>query len=202
MAFIPGFPHAILVLFGPQGAGKTTPQRLLKSLIDPSALKVLSAPDSQKEFVQLAMHHYFFFFDNLTFIQEWLSNCLSRAVTGDGFSKRELFSDDDDIIYSFQRIVALNGITLVAQKADLLERSILLGLERIPKNKRRTEKEFWKTFEQKKPYLLGAIFDSVAEAIKRYPNIQLTEHPRMADVMDWGCAIAETLGYTQEQFIQ
>src|SRR5258708_22920593 len=98
MAFIPGFPHAILVLFEPQGAGKTTPQRLLKSLIDPSALKVLSAPDSQKEFVQLAMHHYFFFFDNLTFIQEWLSNCLSRAVTGDGYTVGKLFLNECKII--------------------------------------------------------------------------------------------------------
>lgn len=201
-AFIPGFPHPILVLYGPQGAGKTTPQRLLKSLIDPSPFKVLSAPDNVKEFVQLASHHYFFFFDNLSSLPEWLSNSLAKAVTGDGFSKRELFSDDDDIIYSFQRTIALNGINLVVQRADLLERSILLGLERISKKDRRKEKDFWEEFDQKKPYLLGAIFDAVAGAIREYPQLSLSEYPRMADFAQWGCAIAISLGYTQEQFLQ
>lgn len=201
-AFIPGFPHPILVLYGPQGAGKTTPQRLLKSLIDPSPFKVLSAPDNVKEFVQLASHHYFFFFDNLSSLPEWLSNSLARAVTGDGFSKRELFSDDDDIIYSFQRTVALNGINLVVQRADLLERSILLGLERISKKNRRKEKDFWDEFDNKKPYLLGAIFDAVAGAIREYPQVSLSEYPRMADFIQWGCAIAKVLGYTQDQFLQ
>lgn len=122
--FIPDFPHPILVLYGPQGAGKSTPQRLLKCLIDPSAIKTLSSPDSIREFVQLASHHYFLFLDNLSSLPGWLSDALARACTGDGFSKRELFSDDDDVIYSFQRTICLNGINLVVGRADLLDRCI------------------------------------------------------------------------------
>lgn len=201
VAFIPNLPHPLLVLHGPQGAGKTTPLKLLKSVIDPSLLKTLTAPDGIREFVQLASHHYFFFLDNLSNLPGWLSDALSRACTGDGFAKRELFSDDDDVIYSFQRSIGLNGINLVVQKADLLDRSILLGLERISKDKRREEQEFWKEFENKKPYLLGAIFDAVAKALKLYPTIQLTSRPRMADFTRWGCAIAQALGYTQEAFL-
>ncbi len=200
-AFIPGFQHPILVLYGPQGAGKTTPQRVLKLLIDPSVLRTLSAPDGMREFVQLASHHYFLFLDNMSSLPAWLSDSLAKAVTGDGFSKRELFSDDDDVIYNFQRVVALNGINLVVQRADLLERSILLGLERIPKEKRREEQEFWAEFERQKPYLLGAIFDAVSNALRIYPTVQLTSRPRMADFARWGCAIAEAMGYTNKQFL-
>lgn len=200
-AFIPGFPHPVLVFHGPGGAGKTTPLRLLKSLIDPSILKTLTAPDSLREFIQMAAHHYFFFLDNLSSLPDWLSDALARACTGDGFTKRELFSDDDDFIYEFQRIVALNGITLVVEKADLLDRAILLGLERIPKDKRRKEDEFWSTFDKVKPYILGAIFDTVVAAIKIYPTISLSSHPRMADFASWGCAIARALGYKDEEFL-
>lgn len=199
--FIPDFPHPILVLHGPQGAGKTTPLRLLKSLIDPSVLKTLTAPDGVREFVQIAAHHYFIFLDNLSHISDSLSDALARAVTGDGFSKRQLYTDSDDIIFTFQRSIGLNGINLVVQKADLLDRSILLALERIPKEKRREEQEFWKELETKKPYLLGAIFDAVAGALKIYPTISLDSYPRMADFTRWGVAIAKALGYSQEDFL-
>ncbi len=199
--FIPDFPHPLLVFYGPQGAGKTTPLRLLKSLIDPSALKTLSAPDGIREFVQLASHHYFFFLDNISSLPDWLSDALARACTGDGFTKRELFSDDDDVIYSFQRSVGLNGINLVVQKADLLDRSILIGLERISKDSRREEQEFWKEFDKLKPQILGAVFDVVVLALIEYPNISLESHPRMADFARWGCAIARALGYEDKDFL-
>ncbi len=199
-SFIPGYPHPLLVLHGPQGAGKSTPLRMLKMLIDPSQLKTLTMSDNMREFIQLASHHYFLFFDNLSGLPLWMSDALARASTGDGFSKRELYTDDSDIIYSFQRTIGLNGINLVVEKADLLDRSILLGLRRIPKNKRMEEKEFWRKFKDRRPYILGSIFHTVSKAISIYPNIKLDEYPRMADFCRWGCAIAEAIGCTSKEF--
>ncbi len=201
-AFIPNFPHPLLVIHGPQGSGKTTPLKLLKSLIDPSGLKTMSEPDNKREFVQLASHHSFIFLDNLSMLQEWLSDSLARASTGDGLSKRELYSDDEDIIYSLQRTVALNGINLVVSKADLLDRSILIGLERISEKDRRLEEEYWAEFEEQKPLILGAIFDCVSKALQEYPNIALTSLPRMADFTKWGCAITRGLGLPESDFLQ
>ncbi len=201
-AFIPNFPHPLLVFYGPQGAGKTTPLKMLKSLVDPSQIKTLTAPDSLREFVQLASHHYFFFLDNLSSLPDWLSDALARAVTGDGFSKRELFTDDDDIIYAFQRGIGLNGINLVIQKADLLDRAVLLGLERIAKESRKEETEIWSTFEQSKPEILGAIFSLVSKALQEYPKVTLTQRPRMADFAHWGCAIARALGKSESDFLR
>ena len=65
------------------------------------------------------MHNYICYFDNVSEIKEWISDQLCRAVTGSGFSKRELYSDDDDIIYNFRRCIGFNGINLGATKADL-----------------------------------------------------------------------------------
>jgi hypothetical protein len=72
-------------------------------------------------------------------------------VTGSRFSKRQLYTDDDDIIYSFKRCIGFNGINLVATKADLLDICLIIQLERIPKENRRKIEEIWKEFEKIKP---------------------------------------------------
>jgi hypothetical protein len=201
-AFIPDFPHPLLILHGAQGAGKTTPMKLMKELIDPSALSGLSSPKNIETFVQTASHHSFLFYDNLSKMPEWFSDALARAATGDSFSKRELYSDDDDVIYSFQKTIALNGINQIAYKPDLLDRSILLNLQRITPDKRKEAQIFWTEFEADRPAILGAIFDVLGKALALYPTIKLNEKPRMADFTRWGCAIAEAAGFNGKAFIR
>ncbi len=201
-AFIPGFPHPLLILHGAQGAGKTTPMKIMKELIDPSELEGLSAPKNIESFVQTVSHHSFVFYDNLSTMPEWFSDALARAATGDSFSKRELYTDDDDVIYRFQKTIALNGINQVVYKSDLLDRSILLNLERIRPENRKEAQVFWSDFERDRPLILGAIFDTLATALSIYPTVRLDKLPRMADFARWGYAIAEASGYGGESFIQ
>lgn len=201
-AFIPGFPHPLLILHGAQGAGKTTPMKIMKELIDPSELTGLSSPKNIDTFVQTMGHHSFMFYDNLSKMPEWFSDALARAVTGDSFGKRGLYSDDDDFIYRFQRTISLNGINQVVYKSDLLDRSILLNLERISPEKRKEAQVFWKEFEQDKPLILGAIFDVLVGSLALYEKVKLERLPRMADFAHWGYAIAEAAGYSGQDFIE
>jgi hypothetical protein len=201
-AFIPNFPHPLLILHGAQGAGKTTPMKLMKELIDPSELGGLSAPKNIESFVQTISHHSFMFYDNLSKMPEWLSDALARAATGDSFSKRELYTDDDDVIYRFQKTIALNGINQVVYKSDLLDRSILLNLERISPENRKESQVFWAEFELDRPLILGAIFDTLAKTLAIYPTVKMDRLPRMADFARWGYAIAEASGYSGKKFIE
>jgi hypothetical protein len=75
--------------------------------------------------IQKLAHNYICFFDNVSKISESISDILWRAVTGRGFSKRELFSNDDDIIYNFKRCIGINRINLAPTKSDLVDRNIL-----------------------------------------------------------------------------
>ncbi len=200
-AFIPGFPHPLLVLHGSQGSGKTTPMKVMKDLIDPSRLQGLPPPSKPEDFVHVASKHYFLFFDNLSFMPSWLSDTLARAVTGDGFSKRALYSNDDDVIYNFQRTVAINGINQVVTRSDLLDRSVLLNLERIPDDKRIEESVFWQDFNNDKASILGSIFTVLGRALGLQPKVKLDKLPRMADFYRWGCAITEALGQPKEKFM-
>ncbi len=199
--FVPDIPHTVLYLHGIQGSAKSTMQRLLKSLIDHSSAGLLTLVHNKAELAQMLSHHWFPAFDNVSDLSNEISDTLCRAVSGYSFSKRELYSDDGDIILPIKRCIAINGINMIFTRPDLLERSVLIELEPIPANKRRTEKEVLEQFEREKTSFLGAVFYVLALAIKIKKAINLTDKPRMADFVEWGCAIAEAIGYKRDDFL-
>lgn len=201
-AFVPGFPHPIAYFYGPQGSAKSTVSRIIRALADPSQIETAHLPRADEELMQLLDHHSILALDNISYIQEHLSDILCKIVTGTAFSKRRKYTDNDDVIMQLRRIIILNGINLLALKPDLLERTLLFPLERVSDEHRRQESDMWSLFEKKKPLILGAIFDALARALDIKPKIHLDKNPRMADFAVWGCAIAEALGYSQEAFME
>lgn len=199
--FIPDFAHVILVIFGSRGSAKTTLSKLLRLILDPSVLEVVSLPDNVNELVQILAHHAFLFFDNVSHISEGVSDTMCKAVTGSGFSKRELYTDDEDIIYKLKRCIGINGINLVGTRPDLLERSLLLELDRIEPENRKQEKDLMDSFDRDLPIIFGGVLDILVKAIKIKPTIKITNLPRMADFAVWGCAIAEAMGYQAQDFL-
>jgi hypothetical protein len=199
--FIPGYPHPIPYVYGPQGSAKSTLSKIVRKLVDPSRLEVVSMPRKEEELSQALAHHYLLFFDNVGVISDQQSDLLCRAITGSGFSKRQLYTDDDDIIYSIRANIGINGIELIPGKPDLLERSILFELNRVNPKDRKQEHEMIEEFEKLRPSMLGAIFSAVSRTLSSYPNIQTKLLPRMADFARFGCAIAESIGYTQKEFL-
>lgn len=198
--YIPLIPHPILVLYGIQGSGKTWVFVILRRVFDPSSIEVLSMPRDERERVQQLDHHWLAFYDNITSMPSWVSDSLCRAATGGGFTKRELYSDDEDVIYNFKRCVGLNGINIAAQRGDLLDRSLLVGLQHIQNENRRTEEKLLADFEKEKASILGGFLDILVKAIQLYPTINPKGLFRMADFSRWGCAIAKALGKTEEDF--
>jgi len=200
--FVPDIPHVAKVPFGQQGSTKTTFSKVTRMIADPSAALTCRSYRDKKEFTQYLAHNYYCILDNLSSISPDLSDMLCSAITGDGDSKRALFTDDEDIIYVFKRCFVINGINNVVIKPDLLRRSILFELEPPVPEKRKEEAEFWKEFEQARPYILGGIFNALARAMEIYPSIKLTGLYDMADFTKRGAAIAEALGYGVEAFLQ
>ena len=191
------------MLYGEQGAAKTSEQEAIKDLVDPSPIPTSTFPRDINELVQKMMHNYVCFFDNISFIPPWISDQLCRAVTGSGFTKRELYSDDNDIIYNFRRCLGFNGINLAATKADLLDRGIITALERISESKRLKDTVVKAKFVAIKPKLLGYIFDIVAKVlqVKKNGGIDIKVYPRMADFAEIGEIISRCIGYQDNEFL-
>lgn len=200
--FLAGFPHPVLVVSGTHGSAKSTLFRLLKSLIDPSALEIMTPVKNGTDFVQAVSHHWACFFDNLSGLKHGLSDDICRACTGGGFSKRALYTNDDDFIYNIQSIIGINGINNVVVNSDLLDRSLLIELARIPEEKRMTDFQIKEKFNNLKPKLLGACFDIASKAVAIEPSLDMKKLYRMADFTRWGCAIAEAMGVGAEKFIE
>ena len=199
---VPDIPHVIPITSGEHGSAKTTGGKMSKSIIDPSALDVVSLPTNTEQMAQVLHHHWFVVFDNVTYLQQWQSDMFCRSSTGEGHTKRTLYTDDDDTILKYKRCVGLNGINNAATKPDLLDRAIFLNRETIPKGERVEEKVLFERFNEAKPWILGGMFDALSVALQIYPTINLKEKPRMADFAVWGCAIAEALGHTKEEFLE
>lgn len=200
--FVPDIPHAITIIHGEKGAAKSTTCELIKKLIDPSALDTLNLSNDERSLRVSLQKHYYLPYDNVSEISKNISNILCRAVTGGAFLDRKLHTNADDFIFKFKRCVTINGINNVANRSDLLDRSIILELERISDSKRREQRKVYRSFEEDRPYILGAIFDVLSKAMKIYPTIKLEKLPRMADFCRWGYAIGEAIGGYGDEFLK
>lgn len=199
---IPNIPHPVMVFFGEKGASKSTTMQMLRSIVDPAYCDLLTMPTGKQDLAIILSNNYMPSFDNLDYLNAEKCDLLCVAVTGGAFSKRTLYTDDDETILSFKRPITLNGINIVATRADLLDRSILLELERIDVTERKEERLVWEAFEADKPQILGGAFSALSKAMNIYPTLELEKLGRMADFTRWGYAIAEALGYSGDQFIE
>ena len=203
--FIPDIAKPVLMLHGEQGSAKSTLQELVKMLVDPSYVKTFTFQRDSNEFIQQLSHNYIVYYDNISEIKEWISDLLCRAVTGSGSSKRQLYTDDEDFFYNFKRIVGLNGINLGATKADLLDRGLIIQLERILKEKRRKLEDIWSEFEILKPKLLGYIFNVLLKVlqVKQKGGIVMSDGlNRMADFEEYAEIISRCMGYKEGEFLR
>lgn len=198
--FIPDIPHPILNFYGPQGSSKSVLAAMIKQIVDPSQMETSSLPLTENDLIQHLDHHWLSCFDNLQKLKHEYSDALCRAITGGGHSKRELYKNDEDFIYSFKRCIILNGINLVATKPDLLDRSITFQFQRISERERKTLKTIKQEFETDLPRILGGIFKALSN-VRGSKAEPLSELPRMADFALVGCAIAEALGITRADFL-
>ena len=127
-------------------------------------------------------------FDNVSGLPAWISDTLCRLATGGGFAVRQLYTDQDEVLFDAARPVILNGIEDIVTRPDLADRAIFLTLEAIPEERRRPEKELWAEFNAARPQLLGTMLDAVSHGLKMLPDTQLDSLPRMADFALWATA--------------
>lgn len=138
--------------------------------------------------------------DNLSTLPDSAAGTLCRLVTGEADSKRKLYTDDEDVIIELRRAVILNGINAPTDRGDVLDRSLVVELERIPDAERRTE-EMWAAFEGEHSCLLGAAFDALSKAIARKTSLRLPRRPRLADWGEYAASVYEVMGWGVETFL-
>jgi hypothetical protein len=185
--------YPVPVITGEQGCGKSSLARVLVRLIDPRMPEQRSMPRSEEDLLVAAKGQHALAFDNVSGLPDWLSDAFCRLATGGGAGKRRLYTDEDEVLFSGRRLVALNGIEDVAVRPDLVDRAVMLALEPIAETARRDEKEFDQGLGLAAPKILGALLDGVVAGLRDLATIEITNKPRMADFALW--AEASTRAY-------
>ena len=170
--------YPVLLLYGEQGTSKSTTAMLLRSLLDPNIAPLRNNPRNDDDFATAGYNNHVVVFDNLSYIDGNLSDNLCRMSTGATLSKRQQYTNRDEVLVRYKNLVILNGITELAQRPDLLNRAITIDLPKI--QKRRSSKEFWDGFSSAAPKILGGLLDAVAYAMANPTNTD-AELPRMAE---------------------
>lgn len=194
-------PYPLLALFAEQGSGKSTTGRLLRSLVDPNSAPLRAEPKDGRDLMIAANNSWCLAYDNLSHVPSWLSDAMCRLSTGGGFATRELFTDQDEIIFDSQRPVMLTSIEEVATRSDLLDRCLIVWLPAIPEERRRPEAQMMTAFEAARPRIMGSLLDAVSVAIRDLPTVQLPCLPRMADFALWVTAAETGLGWSRGTFL-
>jgi hypothetical protein len=190
--FVENIPHPILIIYGVQGSAKSTSVRYIGKVIDPTDIRDLSIKDVENAmliFDQIWLAPL----DNKSHLRQEESDLLCRMSTGGSLTRRRLYTDSNLMIRHLRRLVVINGIDLVAKQPDLLDRCLIVDLDRIPDSKRKPESILNDSFEKELPSILGGCFDILAKAYAIRPTVKLSSSPRMADFAYWGAAILRAI---------
>lgn len=190
----PEGPYFFLLVEGEQGSGKSFLGELIKLLIDPYKAPKLRPPSSERDLMIQAAHNHLLVFDNVSGFRADMSDALCSLSTGGGYATRKLYSDGELEIFSECRPYILNGINGVANRPDLLERSISVKLLSFTKGRRKSEKEILPSLRKLHPYLLSDLLDIMSCALRNFDEVIPPSQFRMLDAAQWILAAEPATG--------
>lgn len=185
-AFMPppgGFP--ILAVTGEQGSGKSFGCRVIRGVLDPSALDLRRAPKDEGDLGAALNSGYMLAFDNLSMVSGWLSDGLCSLATGGGIARRGLYTNADEHVVTGRCPILLNGINDVVNAPDLAERCLFVEFVRPADANRLTESELEGRWQCERGPILGALLDRVSRALRDRSSVRPGALPRLADFALW-----------------
>jgi hypothetical protein len=99
-------PYPVIVLSGEQGSAKSTLSAILRTLLDPNTAPLRALPREDRDLFIAASNGHVLAFDNVSGLPAWISDTLCRLATGGGFAVRQLYSDQDEVLFDAARPAA------------------------------------------------------------------------------------------------
>jgi hypothetical protein len=145
-------------------------------------------PREERDLFIAASNGHLLAFDNMSDLPPQSSDALCRLASGGSFAVRQLYTDEDEVLFQAARPAILNGIEDVITQPDLADRAIFLTLPYVQDTRRRPEKEIWRQFEIAQPHIFGALLEAASHGLRKLPEVCLKRLPRMADFALWATA--------------
>ena len=191
--------YPVMILNGSAGTGKTTASRMLRELVDPNKVDLLTKP-SISDMRVIGTNNHVLAFDNLSGISPQFSDAICKIATGDNQAVRQLYTTNDEMTISIKKPCLMNGIDEVAKRGDLVSRSVKLPLSKI--KARKTETKVWSDFNKDTPSIFGALLDGLVTSIQEIPHTEVGELSRMADFCRLSTAASGAYGWFDGEFMK
>ena len=199
----PWGPYTLLSFVGEAGSGKTGLAEMCMSLVDPSVGSLRSPPRNERDVAAAARGARVLGFDNFSRIPHWLSDCFCRVATGVAFSSREIFTDGDEDCFVARQPVLLTSIPEVVTAEDLRDRALVVTLDQLPENLRKTESSIRTTWnDDLRGAVLGGILDTMVTGMRRLPGVKPGVRIRMLDHLEWALACAPGIGVSEDTILR
>ncbi len=192
--------HYAPLIFASKGCGKTTLSKIIKSIVDPCNFKVTPIPDKKDDLHVLLWNSFLCCFDNVSGISDDFSDVFCGAITGTSIAKRSLYTNGELVVSKLHNTIVINGIGVVPSRDDLAERMLLVKLEKIKPGERVTDSQLWARFNDALPEILGAIFNTLSQAMREIMQNEVKDISRIGDAFVEMVAIAKALGINEEEF--
>jgi hypothetical protein len=193
---VPDGADPILALSGYAGSGKTTAAKYIRSLADPFTKGVVLSkiPDAE----HFAIHgkpRRIVGLDNLTGVTSDQSSLLCGVSTKSSYSKRELYSNDGEVLIDIGNLIILTSIGNVVNKSDLLSRSINIELARLTDEQRSSESTLDDDFNVHHAEMLGGLLNMTVAALNHRDTTKSPKYNRMTNFIHLGDGVEKFLNY-------
>lgn len=190
--------HPVLLLNGSPGSGKSWTAKILQEIIDPQKTELLSAPQNRDDMAIRMNASYLVVWDNMRRLKKDFSDLLAQGVSGGVYTKRQLYSNTDEVKIQLRNLIILTGVDVVATEPDALDRSLIINLSRMENDKIVPENILKKQFQKDKSKFLGACFQLLAIALNDKNKVSVPK-TRLSESFILMIKIGRALGYEDEE---
>jgi hypothetical protein len=192
----------LLMLEGTQGAGKTAAVQLIQTALMGKTKPLSISRNQEADFGVLLLRAPIALLDNLDTYIDWVADKVCAYATGVDFTKRRLFSDDEEVTIKPQAFIAVASKNPASfRREDVADRCVVLRLDRRDKFKR-----FAKLVEhtqELRPKLVGEYLyylnRIVSEIRAGAYDEESEETHRMADFAALARVVGRVLDWTEEE---
>lgn len=178
------------LVLGQQGLGKSKFVRWLIEILDPQikvkgkSINLLPAPSKREEIFFSTLHQFIVGFDNVSYIDNDVSDAICSVATSVATRSRELYTNGGLYLSVHENPVWLCGIDNFAVRGDLLDRTLAFTLQPFAGN-RLTDSKLEALVDKLVPSIVGMLLDYLVVGL-RNENVDVDTTHRMAESFLWG----------------
>jgi hypothetical protein len=193
----------ILLCEGERGSGKSVAVQLIQRAVHGKQKTHQISKNDEKDFGVKILRSPICLLDNMDNFVDWLQDTIAAFTTGEGWTRRKLYTDDQEVEVKPQAFLAITSRNPMSFKRDdIADRCVILRLERREHNQA-LSLLFKKVFDDR-PALFGEWLWFLNEIVRLIHAGKLVKYAersphRLADFAALAHVIGDVLGVTSDE---